>query len=760
MSILRSPLEQSSGFTFPDSSSSTVDIAVKNNNNKEYIQQQEQGQQQQNTSCLGTPESLHHISHSKFKFSKIGTIDENLTDNSNQFEKSFANLSLKKVNSRDTVNSESTLVESLHNKNDSLNSINSTDTLNSLRLKRFNSASSVPSINAISSFGSPEITHYNTFNSVLNSSPNGSFTSNYSSSASSSSASSSNGTFQLKKIAKFPIPSTIQTMANTELSLMLEGMTNVEDNSILIIDVRPFIDYNTKHIKSSINFNLPSTLLKRSNFTLTRCLNNLSIVENVRINKFLNNDASEKKIIIYDDSVVTNDEISLAIYGTSNKFLNDSTFKGEIYVLKNGFINFKSEFPILTEATTNSNLNNNISNSSSSYQPIKPPHNRSLSLANISSSTPISPNLSRFQLPKLPRTPVFKIRHNEEFYDFDNYKIINEFKFLNSTINQTEENHTDGILPRWLKTLLNKNNYLSLFEKFKNLEIEEKKRINNLVATNNVTSGIELGFKNRYKDIFPYEHSRVKLSLTPTQEYQGYINANFIDCPQLTKLKYIATQAPLLETTKDFTKLCKDNDISLIVSLTNQFENGVEKCYPYWNDTKNFEVLETTNLNDFVLRRLRLIKFDKEILQIQILNWSDFDIMVENQQVEVLKLIYLKKVILDNLHKQNENVIVHCSAGCGRTGTFCTLDSVINSKFEMEGSNVDDQKDLIEFDPIFEIVENFRVQRISMVQNLRQYLFIYDCLLNYYENFQDFKNDMFGELDDLNILKNYLREVK
>lgn len=700
MSVLRSPLDSNSGFTFPEQSTTTTE------NNSSDISQ---------------------ISHSKFKYSKINTIDENLiTDN--QFEKSFsANLSLKKVNSRDTFNSDATLVDSLHNKNDSVNSINSTDTLNSFRLKRFNSASSIPS-----NLTSPESNNNYQLNS---SSPN-------------------NNSFQLKKIAKFPIPDTLQLMTNTELSLILEGMTQLNDDLILILDVRPFIDFNSKHILKAINFNLPSTLLKRSNFTLTRCLNNLSITENLKINKFIEkptNDFNEKKIIIYDDLNVLNNEISLASYGTANKFLNDSNFKGEIYILKNGFQSFANEFCTLTESS---------SSSSSSPPNIKPPHNRSLSLASVSlSSTPISPNLSRFQLPKLPKTPVFKIRHNEEFYDnYDNYKIINEFKFLNFAINNNDSLNF-LLIPNWLKNSTNKNNYISLFEKFKILEIDEKKRINNLIATNNVTSGIELGFKNRYKDIFPYEHSRVKLSLTPTQEQEGYINANFINCPQLTQLKYIATQAPLKGTIEDFTKLVKDNDIKLIISLTNQFENGIEKCYPYWNDIENFKILESIQLNDFIIRRLNLLKYNKEVIQIQILNWSDFDIMLENQQIDVLKLIYLKKLILKNLNKQDENVIVHCSAGCGRTGTFCTLDSIINSNFDDYDQNKQSSSSSNNnFDPIFEIVENFRYQRISMVQNLRQYLFIYDCLLNYFENFQDFKNNGFKKLNDLEILKNFINK--
>ncbi|CCH47137.1 Receptor-type tyrosine-protein phosphatase S [Wickerhamomyces ciferrii] len=764
MTSLRSPLEQSSGFIFPETSSpnsrnsrDSINSSPKSNNNKHG-----HSHSQSHIYTINPNESNYFISNSRFPtLSQINTIDENLVgnynnNNQNQFEKSFNNLNLKKINSRDTINSDSTLIDSLHNKNDSINSINSTDTLNSFRLKRFNSSSSVPQSNT------------SEFNfSYSNHSPSGSI-SGISSSPSYSinsinSVNSGNNNNQFKKIVKFPKPENLNIMNNTELSLIIEGMTSEEIDSILILDVRPFIEYNLKHIKNSINFNLPSTLLKRTNFTLSRCLNNLSIMENVKINKFLNNQSTMKKIIIYDDLIMNdnNDEVSLATYGTSMKFFNDLNFKGEIYVLKNGFQKFQLEFNDLTEATTNT----------APTSQFKPPHNRSLSLANVSSSSlssPISPNLSRFQLPKLPKTPVFKIRHNEEFYDFDNYKIINEFKFLNQFINEPD---TDDVsIPNWLKILLNKNNYISLFEKFKNLEIEEKKRINNLIQTNSVTSGIELGFKNRYKDIFPYEHSRVKLTKTPTYEsynndyeFNNYINANYINCPSnLSNLKYIATQAPLLETTQDFTKLIKDNNVPLIISLTNQFENGVEKCYSYWNDLKNFKILQEEKIeNTFIIRRLWLQKYKFEILQIQILNWSDFDILLENQQIDILKLIYLKKFILEKLDKTFENVIVHCSAGCGRTGTFCTLDSIINSNINNQ------QENNFEFDPIFQIVEIFRNQRISMVQNLRQYLFIYDCLLNFFKNFNNFNedngnnngnNDIFIKLQDLKILNNFLNQ--
>jgi protein-tyrosine phosphatase len=629
----------------------------------------------------------------------FGAIDE--SDEVNRFDQGFQQLHLHKVASGDTTTSDTTLLEPpmLHIKNDSCHSISSVDTMCSLKLRRFNSASSISSSQqslSISPLSLPQ------------------------------------SSLGFKKVAKFPVQQGVQLIDNIHAFQML-GIDNC-----FVIDVRPFTEFNSGHLTNAINFNIPSTLLKRPNFTLQRCLNNISLVENVKLSNFLLRDNDDKKILLYDQWEVLSDEVPLTLFGTLNKFINEESCHAELFVLKSGYLSFKSEYPEVVES-------NPAPQQSQILKP--PPHNRSLSLANLSSSTPISPNLSRFHLPKLPQTPVFKIRHNEEFYDFDNYKVLHEFKFLTLALS----NNMSPGCPRWLSGLFANNSCLSLIEKFKSLEIEERTRINDMISTNSVGSGIELGFKNRYKDIFPYEHTRVKLATTPTYEHHGYINANFISAPHLSKMKYIASQAPLESTARDFAKLCKDNNIEVIVALTSQFENGVEKCYPYWKDS-NFELLETFKMNKIIIRRLKLTSYNREVLQIQILNWTDYDVMINSQQDDLLKLVYLKYIVLKRLAKMDENVIVHCSAGCGRTGTFCTLDSIFNEDLEAKKSSIEGYP---QFDPIFEIVKSFRNQRISMVQNLRQYLFIYDCLLNFYDNFKDFKNYSFQKLDGLDILAHF-----
>lgn len=668
-----------------------------------------------------------------YTFPMIDTINEGEQQNEspNPFEKSFQSLSLKNVSSRDTTDFEPPLVQK-HTKEDSINSI---DTLNSLRLKRFSSSSSIPSTGDLTS--SP--TTPNNFK---------------------------------KNIIRYQVPPRVQLITNTEASLIIES------ENVLIVDVRPFIDFNRAHLRNSINFNLPSTLIKRPNFTLMKCLGNISMLESAKLKTFLDKDTQSKKIIIYDDAPVLNNEVSLGVYGSLTKFLNHEEYKGELCVLQFGFQTFKTEFQELLEVAEVPQDTNDIFMPPNPHfqhgsMSLKPPPHRSISLSNLStspfattstgttntcsysnpsSSSPISPNLSRFQLPKLPKTPVFKIRHNEETYDFDNYKILNEFSHLTSSLNKGASES----LPDWLQVLLNESNSSStLINNFQNLEIKEKNRINEMVSSNSICCGIELGFKNRYKGIFPYEHSRVKLSLTPSSEevdfdklnYMNYINANYISCPKMSNMKYIATQAPLYETLKDFGKLIKDNNIDIIIALTTQFENGVEKCYPYWEDKEIVEVFETKQLNNISIRRLFLKTIEKEVIQIQITNWSDYDVVLNSQQDDVLRLIYLKKILMNSLGIWDENVLVHCSAGCGRTGAFCTLDSIINQ-------NSNDSKD-----PIFDIVEDFRNQRISMVQNLRQYLFIYDCLCNYYENLP--KYDCYQvELNELSILNNFVNDKR
>ncbi|CAI4477137.1 CBM_collapsed_G0018740.mRNA.1.CDS.1 [Saccharomyces cerevisiae] len=126
--------------------------------------------------------------------------------------------------------------------------------------------------------------------------------------------------------------------------------------------------------------------------------------------------------------------------------------------------------------------------------------------------------------------------------------------------------------------------------------------------------------------------------------------------------------------------------------------------------------------------------------KIQVKNWPDLGTLLN--PISILQAINVKNHIIDTLFARNyyqndqlPTILVHCSAGCGRTGTLCTIDSIL-SNFEMFEML---QKEFVKlkypaklFDPISWTINIFRKQRISMVQNINQFIFIYDCLLFYF----------------------------
>lgn len=306
-----------------------------------------------------------------------------------------------------------------------------------------------------------------------------------------------------------------------------------------------------------------------------------------------------------------------------------------------------------------------------------------------------------------------------------------------------------------------------------------------------ISSGVELGGKNRYKDIFPYEHTRVRLKKssissmntnstiqnTPIMEesdiWDNYINANYLKLPHLElsnimltngkdisnikppaseNVRYIATQAPMLSTVHDFYTCVLSDRVPLILSLTNDYENGIEKCFRYW-DERNYDGIKVRLLeeqtvpktdNNIWLRRIQLT-YDNdtktyEVMQLQIKNWPDLGTLSDS--TEVIQIIILKNAIIKKLMENHSvgsdylpTILVHCSAGCGRTGTWCTIDSIL-THLDVFDILQDEYKHFTNsskvYDPIAWTINVFRKQRISMVQNINQFLFIYDCLLRFF----------------------------
>ena len=113
----------------------------------------------------------------------------------------------------------------------------------------------------------------------------------------------------------------------------------------------------------------------------------------------------------------------------------------------------------------------------------------------------------------------------------------------------------------------------------------------------------------------------------------------------------------------------------------------------------------------------------REIVQVHYSGWPDFGIPAE--PASIVSLVSLVNDIVSSREKGEESpIIVHCSAGCGRTGTYCTVDSVIRSLNKQEVREAEDSV-------IYRSVLGLRMQRMSLVQTLRQYVLCHECVLHY-----------------------------
>ncbi|CAH2322316.1 receptor-type tyrosine- phosphatase epsilon isoform X1 [Pelobates cultripes] len=233
--------------------------------------------------------------------------------------------------------------------------------------------------------------------------------------------------------------------------------------------------------------------------------------------------------------------------------------------------------------------------------------------------------------------------------------------------------------------------------------------------------------KNRYPNILAYDHSRVILTPIDGTPCSDYINASYIDGYK-EKKKFIAAQGPKPETVNDFWRMVWEQKSAMIVMLTNLKERKEEKCYQYWPDQGcwlygniRVSVEDVIVLVDYTIRKFSIqpvhdgCKTPRFITQLHFTSWPDFG--VPFTPIGMLK--FLKKVKFCNPAHAGP-IIVHCSAGVGRTGTFIVIDAIIDMMNEEKKVDV------------FDFVGKIRNQRPQMVQTDMQYSFIYQALLEYY----------------------------
>uniref|UniRef100_A0A2K6N4U2 Tyrosine-protein phosphatase non-receptor type 13 n=1 Tax=Rhinopithecus bieti TaxID=61621 RepID=A0A2K6N4U2_RHIBE len=226
--------------------------------------------------------------------------------------------------------------------------------------------------------------------------------------------------------------------------------------------------------------------------------------------------------------------------------------------------------------------------------------------------------------------------------------------------------------------------------------------------------------KNRYKNILPYDATRV-----PLGDEGGYINASFIKIPVgKEEFVYIACQGPLPSTVGDFWQMIWEQKSTVIAMMTQEVEGEKIKCQRYWpnilgkttmvSHRLRLALVRMQQLKGFVVRAMTLEDIQtREVRHISHLNftaWPDHD--TPSQPDDLLTFISYMR----HIHRSGP-IITHCSAGIGRSGTLICIDVVLG----LISQDLD-------FD-ISDLVRCMRLQRHGMVQTEDQYIFCYQVIL-------------------------------
>ncbi|KAI4187825.1 MAG: hypothetical protein LQ346_005428 [Caloplaca aetnensis] len=579
---------------------------------------------------------------------------------------------------------------------------------------------------------------------------------------------------------------------------------------ILILDVRVFAQYSQSKMMGALNLNLPTTLLKRTTYDVGKLAGTFTKPEaKAKFDQW-----KDANIIIVYDASSSQLKDAMTCVNTLKKFTNEG-WQGSQIIVKGGFAAISKSCPTLIDKGSGQEED-------STRKLSIDPHKLVVGGCVMPKATAAMPFFSA-------------IRQNQDLRDGVGQIPVSMPQALNEK----------GIseLPRWLKRASDERDKgKGVAAKFLMIEQAEQKRMQQAYSANisfgspgpqnfkNIQiAGIEKGTKNRYKDMLPYDHSRVRLQNIPPGDCD-YVNASHVKA-EWSNRHYIASQAPVPATFEDFWSVTWQQDARVIVMLTAESEGGQTKCHPYWLPG-NYGALKVQSIGEkhvaleptrtplregpgfqpsarqeastpvrrkhasperpghvrrrssmfsnavssqpgpapapfdpstpHVIIRKLVLSHDgqpyapvREITQLQYTSWPDFGAPAHPLQVlglieqcgEVIRSYGGRQGVYDAAPEGERPVVVHCSAGCGRTGTFCTVDSVIDmlkrqhqvkmAKAKSDGMDVAiTQKDLSwatndEEDLIVKAVEDFRNQRLSMVQTLRQFVLCYETVLEW-----------------------------
>ncbi|XP_063237994.1 receptor-type tyrosine-protein phosphatase N2 [Bacillus rossius redtenbacheri] len=226
--------------------------------------------------------------------------------------------------------------------------------------------------------------------------------------------------------------------------------------------------------------------------------------------------------------------------------------------------------------------------------------------------------------------------------------------------------------------------------------------------------------KNRYPDILPYDHARVVLNDLTNISGSDYINASTITDHDPRNPAYIATQGPLPHTAPDFWQMVWEQGSVVMVMLTRLTENGSAMCHRYWPEegSELYHIYEVHLVSehiwcdDYLVRSFYLKNLKtgetRTVTQFHFLSWPEGGIPLSTKA-----LLEFRRKVNKSYRGRSCPIVVHCSDGAGRTGTYCLVDMVLN-RMAKGAKEID----------IAATLEHIRDQRAAAVRTRQQFEFV------------------------------------